>query len=293
MKRGVILVNAYSRMERELHQSVRLKEEFEKRGVRADILRNNFFATHIEDDGTIVSELADCDFCVYLDKDKYTSQLLERKGMRLFNRHAAVAACDDKMTTSVLLADHGIPMPKTLPGLLCYTPGERVADETLEKIAESLGFPLIVKHCYGSLGSGVFKADDMPSLRAIAEQVKCMPHLFQRFVASSFGRDRRVIVIGGKVEAAMERHSAGDFRSNLEIGGTGRAVEPPREVAALCEKTAAVLSLDYCGIDVLYGESGFYICEVNSNAFFGGIEAVTRRNVAERYVRHILDTIYG
>ncbi len=293
MKRGIILVNAYSRMERELHQSVRLQEEFERCGIRADVRRNNFFAAYVRGDGTVVSELTDYDFCVYLDKDKYVSQLLERKGMRLFNRHDAVVACDDKMTTSVLLADHGIPMPETLPGLLCYTPGERVADETLERVARTLGFPLVVKHCYGSLGSGVFKADDMPSLRAIAEQVKCVPHLFQRFVASSFGRDMRVLMIGGKLAAAMERRSAGDFRSNLEIGGAGKAIDPPREAVALCEKVASVLRLDYCGIDVLFGEGGFLICEVNSNAFFGGIEAVTGVNIAERYVRHISDTVYG
>ena len=38
-------------------------------------------------------------FAVYLDKDKYLGKLLELKGLRLFNRAAAVELCDDKMIT--------------------------------------------------------------------------------------------------------------------------------------------------------------------------------------------------
>ncbi|MDE6667605.1 MAG: RimK family alpha-L-glutamate ligase, partial [Clostridia bacterium] len=51
---------------------------------------------------------------------------------------------------------------------------------------------------------------------------------------------------------------------------------------------------DYCGIDVLYGENGGYlVCEVNSNAFFGGIERVTGVNVARLYAEYICSKIYN
>lgn len=293
MKQAVILINAYSRLEHSLNQSRRLKEEFEARGVHTDILRNDGFFATIGDDGSICNRLQQYDFCVYLDKDKYVSQLLERSGMRLFNRHDAIVGCDDKMTTAILLSARGIPVPKTLPGLLCYDAQEKVAERTLRTIESELGFPVIVKHSYGSLGNGVFKADDFEQLRAIAEDVKCSPHLFQRFVRESAGRDMRVIVIGGKYVSAMERRSSRDFRSNLELGGTGRAVSPPDEVISICEKTAAILHLDYCGIDILYGKDGYYVCEVNSNAFFGGMERATDKNIAALYAEHMLGCIYG
>lgn len=293
MKQAVILINAYSRLEHSLNQSRRLKEEFEARGVHTDILRNDGFFATIGDDGSICNRLRQYDFCVYLDKDKYVSQLLERSGMRLFNRHDAIVGCDDKMTTAILLSARGIPVPKTLPGLLCYDAQEKVAERTLRTIESELGFPVIVKHSYGSLGNGVFKADDFEQLRAIAEDVKCSPHLFQRFVRESAGRDMRVIVIGGKYAAAMERRSAGDFRSNLELGGTGRAIEPSADVVTMCERVAALLQLDYCGIDVLFGKESFYVCEVNSNAFFGGMERATDKNIAALYAEHMLGCIYG
>ena len=289
-KRGLILINAYSNLPHALNQSQRIKEELEALGAQADVRRNNFFPAIIDNGGTIARAVENYDFCVYLDKDKYVSQMLEKTGLRLFNPHAAVQACDDKMTTAVLLAGH-VPMPKTIPSPLCYDAQEPVSEAAVSRIEAELGYPLVVKTSYGSLGKGVFKAENRKELQALCERFKCVPHLFQRFVRESFGRDMRIIVIGGKTVAAMVRQSENDFRSNIELGGTGTAVAPPCEVQQMCETAARVLELDYCGIDVLFEKNGYSICEVNSNAFFGGIEKVTGANVARRYAEHILKNV--
>lgn len=293
-KRCLILVNAYSRLKSSLNQSQRLKEEFALLGVVADVRNNDYFACYVDDGGALACrDKGGYDFCVYLDKDKYCARMLEKSGLRLFNSAEAVEVCDDKMLTSIALSDGGVAMPRTLPGLLCYNPEEEVKPAALDEVARSLGFPLIVKCSYGSLGSGVFKADDRAALSEIAEQLKCTPHLFQRFVPESAGRDARVIVIGGRTVAAMKRVSGGDFRSNLELGGSGYPIEADEKLRALCERTASILGLDYCGVDVLFGKDGYLVCEVNSNAFFGGMERVTGINVARAYARYICGEIYG
>ncbi|MDE6676975.1 MAG: RimK family alpha-L-glutamate ligase, partial [Clostridia bacterium] len=185
------------------------------------------------------------------------------------------------------------PMPDTLAGPLCYLPNEPVKEELLSGVISRLGLPVVVKECFGSLGKGVYKADTKEELREIAEQVKCKLHLFQKFIAGSAGRDVRVIVIGGKVFSAMLRTSQTDFRSNVELGGKGEKFELGRDGITLCEAVARRLNLDYCGIDLLFGENGFLVCEVNSNAFFGGMERVTGLNVARAYTEHIINEIYG
>ena len=101
-----------------------------------------------------------------------------------------------------------------------------------------------------------------------------------------------MIVVGGKVAAAMLRSSKTDFRSNIELGGIGSPIEISENLKQTCEKVAALLNLDYCGIDVLIAKDGYLVCEVNSNAFFGGIEKVTGVNVAKRYAEHIYNEIY-
>lgn len=292
-KRGIILINAYSNLPSALNQSQRLKTEFSAFGIAVDVVRNGDFPLYADDSGKVVNGAADCDFCVYLDKDKYASALLEKSGMRLFNSHSAVRACDDKMTTHALLAEEGVPMPAVIPGLLRYDGEADVSARRLDYIEKTLGYPVIVKSSYGSLGKGVYKADDRAQLERLARKLQFSPHFFQRCIVESMGRDVRVIVIGGKVAAAMLRQSEIDFRSNLELGGRGEKFDCPADMARLCIKTAEILGLDYCGIDVLLGENGYYVCEVNSNAFFGGIERVTGVNVARLYAEHICRSIYG
>lgn len=293
MKKCLIIVNAYSRLKSSLNQSERLRCEFARLGVEADVRPNDFFACEVAEGGALSCAVGGYDFCVYLDKDKYAARMLEKRGVRLFNSARAIEDCDDKMLTAIALSDLGIPMPRTLPGLLCYSPEEPLKESAFDEVERRLGYPVIVKASYGSLGAGVFMARDRAQLDSLAQKLKCTPHLFQRFVPESAGRDARVIVVGGRVVAAMERRSDSDFRSNIELGGQGAPLAADGRLKELCEKVARHICPDYCGIDVLFGGDGYLVCEVNSNAFFGGIERVTGVNVAREYAQYMYEQVYG
>jgi ribosomal protein S6--L-glutamate ligase/gamma-F420-2:alpha-L-glutamate ligase len=293
MKTALILVNAYTDLKAISSQAVRLQVELEKRGVHAEIRRNGDLSIWITEQGDYAIAPHSYDFCVYLDKDKYTSALLEQSGLRLFNSHRGIQICDDKMETAIHLANHGIPMPKTIPAPLCYYPGIAPNEDFLDYVANSLGLPLVIKESYGSLGGQVYLAKTRQELTQISSQLQGKHHIYQEFVAESAGFDIRVIVIGGKVAGAIKRVSATDFRSNIELGGHGEIIDLPEAAAALSEKAAACLGLDYCGVDVLCRKDGYAICEVNSNAFFEGVEAVTGQNIAGCYADHIINTVYS
>lgn len=287
MQEGVILINAYLKSESQRLQAKRLQEELLSVGLRTDILRNDGFFAYV--DGEIRSTLPKkYAFCVYLDKDKYVSEMLEKTGLRLFNCHDAVRDCDDKMQTYIRLSGQNVPLVKTLSGLLCYEPTETIREETLTRIEAELGYPIVVKESFGSLGKNIFLAKDRAELVTVAERLKCRPHLFQEAVQTSMGKDLRVIVVGRKALGGMLRVSQSDFRSNIELGGTGTTFTLTEEISSLCVRVAEILKLDYCGIDILFGENGKpLVCEVNSNAFFGGFERVTGINVAKAYAEHI------
>lgn len=286
--KGIILVNAYAKNKSQISQAQRICAELKNLGENVDIVKN-----------TGIGEIAygktvayNCDYCVFLDKDKAAARIFEKSGVKLFNRAKAIENCDDKMLTHIELANNGIPMPHTLYAPLCYTRDSDVSQEFLNSVEKKLGFPLIAKKCYGSLGSGVYMISDAEQLRDFEESNKLTEHLYQQFIGNGTGEDLRVIVIGGKFVCAMKRINCGDFRSNIELGGHGEMYSPDKSVIKLAEKVADVLQLDYCGIDVLFNSDGSpTVCEVNSNAFFAEAEKICGVNIAETFAKHIVKQI--
>ncbi|MDE6294138.1 MAG: hypothetical protein K2L88_05915, partial [Clostridiales bacterium] len=161
--KGLILVNAYAKTT-ETRQVVRMREELTRRGVTVDTARNDEHFARITNNVVEEEEFKKYDFCLYLDKDKYVPRVLSKR-MRLFNSASAIEYCDDKMTTHLMLANHGIPMPDTLAGFLCYDKTAEISDSTVSCVIAYVGLPTIVKQAYGSMGSGVYKADTEEQLR--------------------------------------------------------------------------------------------------------------------------------
>lgn len=291
--KGLVIINAYPRGEKFYKQGNRIAEELRLLGVETDVVKNGDVYAWIDKKGILQDNVTQkYNFAVYLDKDKYLGKILERNGLRLFNPISSVEICDDKMLTFLALAGKNVPIIETIPAPLCYTPSAEVNEKFLNNVAEKLGFPMVVKKCYGSFGVGVQLVHGMAELKKIAQEFIREPHVFQRFIAESKGRDIRVLVIGGKVVAAMERVAKeGEFRSNIELGGEGKPIRLSEEYAQTAIAAANALHLDYCGVDLLQTSEGAMVCEVNSNAFFEGLEATTGINIAKAYAEYILKSM--
>ena len=289
--KGIIVINPFGHPTEGVHQAERMKEEFTKLGVEVKVVSKGYLGYYLDGE-KIATEFSDVDFAVYFDKDKYFSRALESVGIRVFNPSRAIKDCDDKGETYLALTNSGVKMPKTIFAPLCYKKEFKEDEKANEKIGKSLGFPLIVKESFGSMGNGVHVAKNQNELNELIEKVKLRPHLYQEYLGAKKGTDVRLIVVGGKVIASMERSNPNDFRSNLATGGTGRKIEPSEAFKETAEKCARTLNLDYCGVDLLYGNDGEpVVCEVNSNAFFTGIESVTKINVAGEYAKHVIKVI--
>lgn len=290
MNKALCLLNAHAQTDGPNHFYERMKEEFLPFGIELEKKTNDEILCLIDSEGHISSGLPNYQFVLYLDKDLYTSFLLEKFGFRLFNSANAIRLCDDKMLTHLTLSDQGIPMPKTISGPLNYAPS--ISASFLDGIRKELSFPLVAKDNFGSLGKNVYLIRSEEELRQFEISHAQKPRLYQEFISSSKGFDFRVIVIGGRVVAAMKRENAHDWRSNIAQKGTGYAVPLPNSYAEIAKKAAKIIGLDYCGIDLLEGpDKEPILCEVNSNAFLRGIESVSGVNVAKAYAEHIVASL--
>lgn len=287
--KGIVLINGYPNGEKFIRQGERIAAALRAEGAEVRLVRNGEAYARLEKNGGARVFGADgATFAVYLDKDKYLGRMLENAGLRLFNSAAAVEACDDKFSTYLALSGSGIRIPECISAPLCYTPNALPQSAFLRAVADKLGFPLVAKRSYGSFGEGVRLVRDMAELQKIEGEWLHVPHFYQRYVSESCGRDIRVVVIGGKAAAAMERRAAqGEFRSNIELGGTGNAISLSPSFADVAERAARRLGLDYCGVDLLESAEGALLCEVNSNAFFEGVEQATGTDIAAAYARYM------
>ncbi len=290
--RGAVIINGYPKGEKFIRQGERIKEELCRLGVPTQVYRAGEVYALVNEAGEVEHTLpADCRFAVYLDKDKYLGGLLE-KSIRLFNPAKSVELCDDKMQTYCALLGGGVRLVDSIPAPLCYTRGAEPDEKFLKSVGERLGFPLVAKKSYGSFGEGVQLVPGYSQLVALEKEWQFTPHFYQRYIREANGRDFRVIVIGKRAIACMERVAkAGEFRSNIELGGEGRKADLTPALKEVAERAATALGLDYCGVDLLQTEKGVAVCEVNSNAFFEGIEGATGINVPRAYAEYIVEEL--
>lgn len=202
---------------------------------------------------------------------------LERLGVRTFNSSTSIEMVADKLHTHQVLVESGVPTPTTM---LAKFPVD------LDLVESHIGFPVVVKTLLGVNGSGVFLIEDRKAftdlMALIGETNPNIQLIFQRFIAKSKGRDIRMFVVDGEVIASMERRAKeGDFKANYSQGGSVVEFIPDEKAKELAIKTAELLDLQVAGIDLLYDENGYTICEANSFPGFKGLESCCEVNIPQ------------
>lgn len=235
----------------------------------------------------------DAEFILFWDKDIRLAKHLENMGYPVFNSSKAIGICDDKSLTHQVLMNSGIPMPRTIIAPMTFANIGYTNHHFLEEVADRLGFPMVVKECFGSFGQQVYLVNSLDDLKNKVTELGAKPILFQQFIKESFGKDIRLQVVGGKVIASMYRYSVnGDFRANLAIGGRMQPHTPTDREKELALRCCDIIGLDYAGVDLLFGEDGSpLVCEVNSNAHFKNIYDCTGVNAADAILSYIKNRI--
>ena len=198
------------------------------------------------------------------------------------NSSLGIIRSRDKLRAFQILSRHDIGIPPT--------EFVRRQADVLPAIKRVGGAPVIIKLIEGTQGVGVILAETIKVAEAIIETLQSAKQnvLIQKFVAESKGKDIRAFVVGGQVVAAMRRVAQGqEFRSNVHRGGKAQAVTltPPYERAAI--RAAQIMGLRVAGVDMLEGEDGPQIMEVNSSPGLEGIEGATSIDVAAAIIEYV------
>lgn len=284
--RGLIVYNGFWNTDGPPQAVKALVAAAEKQDVTLVPVANTQMTAHLTSEAAVAGEAAP--FALFWDKDVRLARAMEAAGMRLYNSAAAVAVCDDKAATHLALCGHGIPMPETFVMPMTYVAYDEAGEDALCRAEQALGYPLVVKECFGSLGGQVYLANSSDELRALTKTMAARPFVLQKFMHKSRGFDRRLYVVGGEVVAAMTRKNENDFRANVGAGGSGQRYVPTAEETALAIKCCDILGCGIAGVDLLYDENGApVVCEVNSSAQTKELVACTGVDVNAAIIAYV------
>ena len=169
--------------------------------------------------GRVCGPHADAD--VQLD----LARAVELVGVPTFNRVEPMLHAQDKLWTSVLLSQAGVPTP----------PARSVVSRDDARRAVDTWREAVLKPLFGSLGEGLERLGPGDGHSPGPE---AGPMVLQRFVESG-GVDYRLFVVGDEVRACVRRTAPhGDWRSNAALGATVEQAVADREWAQVALRAA-------------------------------------------------------
>ena len=180
-------------------------------------------------------------------------ELAERQGVQVLNRPASLRAWNEKLGA--------LQFPELMAPTLVASDVE-----LLRQFASTHG-EVVLKPLGGRAGQGVIRSSGQaPGLGALLElvtQQQQLPVMIQAFLPQVSEGDKRILLVNGEPLGAVNRKpKAGEFRSNLAVGGQPEATAlSPRE-RQICEVLRPALieaGLFFVGIDVIAG----HLSEIN------------------------------
>ena len=215
---------------------------------------------------------------------------LEKTGICMVNSREVVSVSSDKYRTYVKLMDFGLTQPKT--ALIPNAENWKPALESLDT-----KFPIIMKTLEGSKGVGVLFVESERQIESLIQllysQNENVDLLIQEYIKTD--GDIRVIVLGGKILAAMKRSVVeGDFRSNVSQGAKVKEYPLTELEVEQCLLASKAIDGTWTAVDFIPSKNPKkdppYILEVNHSPGTEGIEEASGKNIVKQVVDYFADS---
>ncbi len=275
-----------------LYSTRRLVQEAKLRGIDVEVTDPMKFSLFV-DDGAIDIQYAGEPFThdVVIPRIGHSItkhgvavlRHMEQLGIWTANTGQGILQSRDKLHASQILARNKIPVPKTT-----YVRDSIDVEPAIDFVG---GLPVVIKVTQGTQGQGVFLRHTVHESRSLIQGLLLTGKsvLVQEYIAESHGKDIRALVVGDRVVAAMRRKARGrEFRSNYHLNGTVEKVEISEEFEEQAVRAARVLGLNVAGVDLLEGNNGPLVLEVNSSPGLEGIEKASGVNVAGEIIDYVM-----
>lgn len=191
----------------------------------------------------------------------------EQEGLVVIDDATSILKCCNKVYLHDAFSYHKVPSPRS----------QFVSDstaETCQMLAESFGFPIVLKLPESSFSMGVFKVADINELKLKLDKMLCESALVlvQEYIFTEF--DWRIGVLNGRPVYACRYYMARDHwqiynhSSNKNSTGSFETLptfEVPKPVLDAAIKACSIIGKSLYGVDIKQVNGKVYVIEVNDN----------------------------
>ena len=210
-------------------------------------------------------------------------EAVERKGVHIFSRPAAIARAVDRVRMTFELAAAGIPIPDT-----CVTESLDEAERAVERFRTC-----VVKPVFTSKGRGMILIRSSGALRLKLRRFgeeNGGVYYIQRFVDSG-GKDIAVAILGGRVVGAYARVAGKSWLTTTNAGGRYARQPITWALADLATRAARPFGLDFTVVDIAVAERGPVVYELSAFGGFRGLLETRGIDAASMYADHVAETL--
>lgn len=269
-----------------LHSLIRKEErlllrEFEKRRNVELVMLDDRVLTFDLSKGPRVDVVIER--CINHSRALHALRLFTSLDIPCVNTYSVSQICGDKILTAVALKDRDIPQPELR---IAFT-----GESALEAI-ESMGYPVVLKPAVGSWGRLLSKVNDRDAAETILEHKTVLGSyhhsifFIQKYVAKR-GRDIRAFVVGDECIAAIYRTS-NHWITNTARGAVASNCPVTSDLGSLCIDAAAAVGGGVLAVDLLEGEEGLLVNEVNYTMEFRNSIDTTGVNISDKVIDYVL-----
>lgn len=236
-------------------------------------------------DGIVVKKISQQYSPATLDRLELL-RVAEAQGVRVFSPASSMLRLIDRLSCTVTLRNHDIPMPDT-----CVTES---IDHAIAFIHQSEAVVLKPLFSTKARGMTVLSADhgDDNLKQALDTFQKDNPVLYIQQKIALSGRDMGLMFLGGNYLGAYARVAQNDsWNTTIHSGGKYQNVVPTDDIIAMAHEAQSLFDMDFTTVDVAETDNGAICFEVSAfGGFKGGLEG-TGIDVAELYADYVLRAI--
>ncbi len=233
-----------------------------KLGIATEFIGKKDYIRLAEYDGLFIRETTTVDHHTYRFAKK-----AEAEDLVVIDDPTSILRCTNKIYLADLLQTHKVPTPRT--EIFSST-----SDKTLNRLVESIGFPMVLKIPDGSFSRGVIKVENLQELET---ESKILMQNSALLLAQEFlytGYDWRIGVLNNKPLYACRYYMVSDHWQIYQHGGeavksgkydTLPTFEVPNSVLEVATKATRLIGNGFYGVDIKQSESRVVVIEVNDN----------------------------